>query len=214
MIMFFRTVGTAIKDTLNTAAATRYRVIGYQKQTESAKETSTLRTVQVYYTSGDFPKSSGSINGPVKHNMVFGVELTVAIKAQADLAVLGDSNASPAAISAALAGVKESSELADQNMDEFVDVIWQVLMDARNQDFSPEDPTLENQISNRWIESVRKGSPEAKGSLLILTAVMNLGVSAQEQVVGEIGVPLEDIDTTIEQDGDPNLNTGITVTPP
>ncbi len=213
MTMLFRTVCDAIKSTLNTAAAGRYLTIGYQRQTKAAEEIANLKTVQVFYNSGEFPESGGSRSGPVHHNATYTIWLSVSVGAVADVAVLEAPGSTEAQISAALLAAQESSEVADKQMDELIEIVWKILMDARNQDFEPANSALRYQVSNRWISNIRKGQPQEEGSYFLLTAEMNLSLTIREDVVGEATTTgLEGIDTVIEQDGDPNINTGVNVT--
>jgi hypothetical protein len=204
--MNFRTVKTAIVNLLGVSAAGRYRTIGYQKQAESAEGIlDSNRTVQVFYSEGKFPKSAGSLNGPVAHEVTILIQLAVAKSAGCDLSVIEDENSTPAQIAAAIAAMQPAAELADESLDELVDVVYQVLMDAAI------DLSLIAPISNKWIESIRKDQPLPRGDLVVLTGEMMLTFRVTEELTGAALTPGQSIDTEVEFDEDETGKAGVDV---
>lgn len=206
--MQFITVKDAITTTLGAAAADRFRTIGYQSQSTGATEIKgNNRSVRVYYSSGDFPKNAGSINGPTQHDITFSIELAVAEPAKADLTVLDDENASAAAKATALLNAREADQEADASFDELADIVYQILMDSRNQEYG-----LTNQVANRWVSGMQKDQIGRQGALVTITGVIRLGLRVSEDVVGATGDTLIDIDTAIKVENQPAI-AGVIVPP-
>lgn len=185
--MAFRIVKDAIvNNVLGPAEAGRYQTIGYQRQVKDAAGVlDNSRLVQLYYSGGSFPKSSGPNTGPTMHDMSFSVELTVAKAAAGDLSVINNPSSTPAQIAAALLAFNESAALADASLDELFDIVYQVLMDGRNIDFGLPVGT----IANRWVDQLDKDLTEPRGLYVVLTGSMRLTCRAAEEILGTIGVP-------------------------
>jgi len=202
--MNFITIKQSIIDILIAAEAGRYRTVGNQQQTKAAEEVrNTKRQVAVYYSRGDFSKSSGRPTGPVQHDITFRIELTVSKSANADLTVLNNPASTPAQIATALAAAQTAAEAADQSMDEFWSIIYLELMDGRNVDMQLPVGT----ISSRWIDSFQKDEPRPRGDLVVLTGIANLTLRTAEQIPGEIGTPGANIiEKTLDiKDNIPNI---------
>lgn len=202
-MMNFRTINSAIIGILGAAAAGRFTVVGYARQVKHAGGP----LVQSYYKMGKFPKSSGRRTASKQHDMTFSIGLTVSSPAKADLAAINNPNATPVQIAAALNGVQEAAAVADFTFDELADTVFQILLDARNQDLGQAIGV----ISNLWINSIEKNEPEPAGSLVVLTGVIELECSTVETVVGDEGVASESISTVLDLHGDNTEKTGVTV---
>lgn len=203
-MMAFRTLKDSIVTILGNAEAGRYTTVGFQRQSSAGDEINASRRVAVYFNSGEFPKSSGRYTGTVMHDTTFTIELSVAAAAKVDLSTLDNPASTAPQRAAALAALQESAKLADDDWDELLDIIFQVLMDARNVDFG----LSVGDVSNRWIPRAQKDAPVPRGEFVMLTGRVTLEARVAEEVVGDTGTPGTDYDVTIEQDGDPNLNTG------
>ena len=135
MTMQFRTVKAAVVNILGLAAAGRFRVVGYKPRAMAAEEANdSLRTVQVFYSDGRFPKSGGGSLGPVLHDVTLKIDLAVACAAKGNLSVLENPAATAVQLAAALDTFQESADLADSTMDTLIDVVYQILMDGENLD--------------------------------------------------------------------------------
>ena len=208
--MNFRTIRDAIITTLGTGAAGNFRVVGFQKQAEAAEQNiDTDRSVQVFYDSGEFPKSSGSLSGNVMHDMTFALELTAAKASAVDLTVLENPASTPAQIQAAFAAKQNAADLADKSLDEMIDLIYQVLMDARQQNFG-----LSFEVADRWIDDVRKNRPITYGQYVVISGVAQLTCAIDEQASGDDGVLVEDMDFDIPIKDDPVGKAGVLVEQP
>lgn len=201
-MMLFRVVKANLGTILADAAAGRYRVVGHQKQGTGADEVLGLnRRVMVYYDAGQFPKDKSPMSGPFTHDMTFGMLLTVAEQAQADLAVLNDPESTPVQRQAASAAKLDADALADASMDELFDIVYQILMDARNIDIGFDKPLP---VSNRWVESFQKADPLPDGQYVTLEGTIQFTCRAQEAVTGDAGTagtaPLTE--QRIDLDGD------------
>jgi hypothetical protein len=210
MTMQFRAVKAAIVSTLGAAEAGRFRTIGYQSQSQAAESIKgSLRSVRVYYNSGAFPKNSGSITGPNQHEVTFNIELAVSEPASADLAVLENDASTEPAKAAALLAAREADDLADESFDELADIVYQILMDARNFEFG-----LDNQVANRWVGSINKDSIGRQGGLITVTGSISLTLRVAEDIVGDPGVGLDGVDSTIRvEDQEPVTGVKTVLTP-
>lgn len=209
MTMQFRLNRDAIESILVAAEAGRYQTVGFQRQNVSADEIlDNLRKITVYYSSGLFPKSSGSLVGPTQHDQTFNIDFMASKAAEGDLDVLQNPASTPSQIATALSQFAEASKLVNESIDELIDIAYQVLMDARNIDFGLAPGT----IANRWINNIQKNDPLPQGEYVILTASMQLTCRSVEVVTGDPGVSgLKIFDTVIDLEGDDIEKTGITV---
>ena len=211
-MMNFRSIKSAIVTLLGSAAAGRYRTIDFKAdKTGAGGVVNSDRSVQVYNTSGDFPQNAGSPSGPVMHDVVVKIELMASAKAQGDLATLSDATASEADRAIALTAFQDATLVADDSIDELINIIYQILMDAENLDLGYDDP-----ISDRWVPSWNKADPIQEGELVTFLASMNLTYRIDEQLTGATPTPAtpdEAVDTNIEitQDDEDDMQDGAAV---
>jgi len=188
-------IRTAILSVLDAAAAGRFTVEGFQRQSHAAEEL-TLRHVTVFYRQGQFDKSrSGWVQGPFRHNMTFSVELALAAPARMDLTIINDDTATPQTRMSALAASIEAAANADALWDELAGIIWDILIDPRNL-------SLGLPISDRWIPSIRKENPAPRGEFVLLTGSMDYTCEGVETPSGETGIAGAGIDLTQDQTAD------------
>jgi hypothetical protein len=194
MTMNFRTIKSSLITILGNAEAGRYRTIGYQRQGQSADENlNNERSVQVFYNQGEFPRSAGSMSGEVMHGLTFAVQMTVATPAKGDLSVIDNDSATQVDVANAIDAIQDSQQLADDSMDEFIDILYQVLMDAENVDVGLDI----GDVSNRWVDNVQKDQPIKSGQYVVLTGSMQFTCSCDEEVTGDSGTAGNAIDTEI-----------------
>ena len=181
----------------------QFRVIGYQRQAEDAV-TALSASVQVFYNSGNFPKSGGGFVSEAKHNAQFRIEMTVAKKAKGDLVGL-ESATTETQAATALATFFEAANAVDTAIDQLWSDVWNILMDADHETYGLPIGAL----SSRWIESFLKDQPSPKGEIVVLTANCTLSCSVDEAVIGITGVPGNNYDITLTDiNGDTEQKTG------
>ena len=203
--MNFETLKASIVELLGNAAAGSFRVIGYQKQAQSAESVKDLdRSVQVFYKQGVFPKSAGSINGPVQHDMVFHIILTVSSASKGNLAALNDPNSTIPDLKYALSHLRLAEENADELFDSLSRIVYQILMDARNVDLGIQPI----RVGSRWVETIIKDEVLIRGALVIQSGALRLTARMPEELSGDSGEMIEVIDDGIEIDGDPTVQAG------
>ena len=209
MTMIFRQVKESlINSVIGPAAAGRFRLTGFQNQTNDASEVlGSNRLVQIYYKQGTFSKIKGRMTGPVQHDMIFQLDLTVSTGFVGDVSVINNPSSTQAQLAAALAAFQEASGKADESVDELFDILYQIIMDGRNVYLGLD----KNVIGERWLSELQKDQPIERGEYAVLTASMQLTVSAGETVDGDTGLPADTIQNTIALDGD-TAETGVTVT--
>jgi hypothetical protein len=207
--MTFITVAQNITSILGSAAAGRYKVIGYQSQSDDASEyKNNNRLVRVYYSEGTYPRNSGGISGPVMHDATFDIELSVTMSAEGDLATLNDPLSTPLQLQTALAGVKTAEQSANESWDELYNIVFGVIMDARNVDLG----MSVGDIADRWIAQSKKDEPLRVGGLVMITGIAQLEVRIDEPILGETGTASGKIyDTTIDVENDDNERTGVSI---
>lgn len=183
-MMMFRTVRDALVTTLGDGAESRFRVIGYQRQSKNADEVlSNDRLVQVYFSDGAFPKSAGRMRGSKTHDLSIEIDMSASAPAQGDLGVLDSDTATAIQKAAALAAIREAAEVADLQVDELIDAVYQILMDARNERLG----LPVGDVSSRWIPTIQKDTIVERGDLVVKTANMKYTCRVQESVLGDIG---------------------------
>jgi hypothetical protein len=202
-MMNFRTIKQAVIDLLGTSAAGRYRTIGFQEQGKAATEIEDDdRSVEVYYSAGGFPKSKGSLTGPVQHDITFRVDMSASKASVVDLAVLNNDLSTPAQKATALSARQEAAKLADDSLDELFDIVYQVLMNAENVDLGLSFP-----VYNRWVNNFQKSDPILRGDLVVLTASIMLDCSIDERLDGDEGTAgsvgdIHDVELDIRDEND------------
>lgn len=206
MAMNFETIKAAIVQIYGDAEAGRYKTVGYQRQSKAAAEVlGDNRFIQVFYFSGDFPKSAAGQSGTKQHECTYRIELTAAASSKVDLTVFADGTEVQKA--AALLAHLEATEEADKSIDELIRIAYQVIMDNENFDLGLPVGT----ISNRWVNNIQKDTPPNQGEYVIITASMSLTLKTTEEVTGDIGVtpdPVE-MDTTIKYQEEQEDKTGV-----
>ncbi len=195
-MMNFIKIKTSIVAILVAAAGGQYEVVGAQRQREGAQDINQLKKVAVYFLDDDFDVNSGSPNGDVQSDPTYQIELKVSEKGK-----IIDPN-DPASL--------ESAEfIADAQLDSFFDLIYQILMDARNMDLGQPIGI----VSKRFIKSIRKGKISADGETVTIVGTMNLTCHTAESVSGDEGEAGVGNTSTIEANEDDFAKTGITVEP-
>ena len=183
-MMNFRIVKQALIDTLGDAAAERFHVIGYQRQNKSSSQVkNNLRMVQCYFSEGNFPKSAGRMRGHKTHDLQIEIDLSASAAATGDLSILDNPAATAIQKAAAMAAVQEAAHNADVLIDELIEYVYQIIMDARNENLGIETGL----ISNRWISRIQKDTLLERGDLVVKTANLRYECRVQEDVLGDIG---------------------------
>jgi len=198
--MQFRRIRDSVRRTLFQHAHGEFNVVGFQKRGKGASWTVNKgRLVEVYFTRGTFPKTGGSVNGPNKHNISIRIDLTVSQPAKGDIDTIKNPAASADEIARALSDMKEADLLADESMDELFELVYNILMDARNETFD----LKKGQLASRWVSDLTKDDPISRGNYTILTGNCLLTCTASEQVEGYKGVEVDpNIDVTLELETD------------
>ena len=208
MTMKYIAVKNALQQLLIDNANGQFQVVGAQKQEKSAEEfKGTSRMVEVYFKRGNFPKIKGRYLGPVTNEAEFAIEFTVSAPSRGDLSVLDDPEASVASKQAALAGVKEASFEADNEIDELISIVWDILMGAENEDLG-----LTGIVSSRWVDEAVKNDPNPRGSLVVLNGAMPYSCNVLETPPGETPLDSEGISLENDINEDDNQKAGISVT--
>jgi hypothetical protein len=206
MSMMFRQLKASLVALLEVHAAGRFRVFASQRQGKRAEEfVGTGRTVRVYYADGSFPESSGSMGGPMDHSVTMTLELLVVEPATVDLAVLEGTATTAQQRIAALSAGSFAADRADDHFDEFVDILFQIIMDARNQDLGMAKYT----VGSRWINSVVKRDVQPAGEFVLLAGEMRFTASVTETVTGETPIDCDIINGDINIKDDSVQKTGI-----
>lgn len=183
-MMSFRDIKIALQALLDEQAESRFRVVGFQRQSKSADETlNNDRLVQIYYSEGDFPKSAGRNKGSKSHDLTIDIDLTASATASVDTSILDSTTATAIQKAAALAELKEAAEEADTKIDELIDAVWNILTDIRNYDLGLEIGA----VSSPWITKITKDTLLERGDLVVKTANMKYTCRVQEYVLGTTG---------------------------
>ena len=180
--MQFEKIRDSLISHLGSKQGTNWKTIGYPEKDQSAEENNTLRTVQVYYNTGEFPKGGSSLVGPVRHNMSFSIMLTIAVASVGDVEALNAAE-DATAYAAALATFSASEDLADKEIDEFMRTIYQVVMSADFQNLGLD--STQPRVSNRWIASFKKELPKRHGNFTTSRSLLTLEAQTPEYIPGQ-----------------------------
>jgi len=198
--VIFQDIRDSIRRVLAQNANGEFDLIGAQKRGKSAEEVKDQnRLVEVYYYRGEFPKSGGTLLGPNRHDWQFRIDFTVATASKGDIATIEDPGSSAAQVARAIRDMKESELSADDSLDDLFSRIYQILMDARHENFDLPTGT----IASRWVSSLSKDEPIERGNFTILTGSCILSGTTSEPVDGLIGVkagPVLDVGVETETD--------------
>jgi len=188
-MMMFRVLKKNLVTILGRFADGRFAVVDHMNRSTGASELlKEKRRVQVFFGNGDFSKGMAGLAGPVQHEITYQVTLSLTAQAEGNLAAMnteGDDSASRAIRKAAIAQFYTASSMADQDMDEFLEQVYQILMDGRNVDIDTEGPPY--LVSNRWVESIDRFEPVSQGDTVVITATVNYTCQAIEEVPGDTG---------------------------
>lgn len=209
-MMIFRTIRDAVRSLLAQNANGEFNLIGAQKRGKGASEIDGKnRLVEVYYNRGDFPKGAGGLFGPTKHDITFRIDLTVSAKAKYDMDTIDDPLSTAAEVSRAIAAGKASEQEADDKADELFELVYQILMDARNDSFGLPLGT----VASRWVSGLTKDEPNRDGNRTIITGTMLLTCTTSEPVEGLQGVEIQEpvMDTTLDLETDEAGKSGVQV---
>jgi hypothetical protein len=208
-IMLFRQVASALtNEVLGPKALGRFEIIGHQRQVRAA-ESDLKKLVQVFYQSGQISTRGSGINGPKQHDMTFIIEMTVAAAASTDLYTINNDESTEDERGQAIRNSLEATERADKALDELIDIVWNILEDARNIDLGMPVGT----VANRSVNQIEKDEPEMEGGeYVILTGKMILTARVAETIHGDKGVSGEKtFETTLDIEGDDIEKTGADV---
>ncbi|RKY06726.1 MAG: hypothetical protein DRP56_06890 [Planctomycetota bacterium] len=173
--MLFEQVRDKIEALLLANQGTLFRtIVGQRERVDSAEVKDGLRSLQVFYESGEYSDSKSG-KQTKEHDCEYRLEYKLSRAARVDLSVLDNDSATPAQLQAALLAADEGSTLADKAMDEFRRIISQILLDPKNRalGFTVTPGTrgqLNYTVSRPKLERFRKNQPLQKGGLIVLTA--------------------------------------------
>ena len=185
--MVFEQVRDALEALLIANQGALFRTIGEQKQSTDAEQVKgNLRTVQVFYSEGNYPKGKSS-RQLLSHEITIQLLYTASSPAKVDLSVLNDPESSASAKQAALLAASEGSRLTDRLMDELRRIVTQIIMSPINQDLG----MAKYVVSNTWLNNFRKSQPINKGNLFLLTGSETLTCLVNETLIGEVGTAQE-----------------------
>lgn len=204
--MSFRVIKSSIVSILKTARdaggiyAGKYSVIGFQKEIQSAEEVEgNNRTVQVYYDAGSFDGAPNNIN---KHDMTFKFDLTVGSSGKIDLSGL-ESATSDAQRATIISNAQEALSVADDSLDEFIEIVFQVLMAGDNIRLGVDEESTGVLANTRMVKNVQKNEPVPKGEYAIVSATLTMACESSEELISTTEVEATDIKTDFEiQDDD------------
>lgn len=186
--MNFRIITRQLIQILGDSAEGRFTVTGYQRQGLAASQVRSQGNVQVFFGQGDFPKSGGRAYGATAHEMTFGIKITASGACKANLAAINNPAATPDQISSALAAMTVAEFEADANADAVFELVYQILMDARNADLG----LPVGMVADRWVTQLKKEDPEPRGTLVTISGMASYTCKTVEDIRGDAAVALTD----------------------
>lgn len=177
------TVLNAVVSLLNTQAAGRFNVIGYQVQKKSADTINDNPLVQCIIDSARVDFSRSSRNGPKEHECNIKIIFTVAQPAKLDLATLQDPNSTAVQRAIVLQNLINPAQEAAQKIYDAWSAVFEILDDARNLYLGLPD----HSISDKSYSDFKLDEPPPRGGLGILTAISVLSFRIKEAQLGDLG---------------------------
>lgn len=204
--MQFQNVQSALVTALGNDAAGRFRTIGYKDQEIGQNEiVSNDKLVSVYYSKGSLNESRSGRNGPADHECSFNIELKLSQPAKVDISTLEDSGSTDNERKIALAALQDAKNLANSNLDDFINIIFGILTDNRNSFLG----LSKNVFANRWISNIQKEDPMYFGDSLICSATLTYTCDVIETFIGDSGSSGDVIDLTMKLNEESTAQTGV-----
>lgn len=195
-MMNFRTIKTNIITLLAAAAAGRYDTLQAPRQKQGSEDINRLKKVIVYLSTDDFLSNKGTTNGELQSSPTYKILLQVSAN-------------STYADGADPSSLVDAEILADNQIDELIEIVFQIIMDARNMDLG----MAIGQVNNRYIKNVTKGDPARDGDTVTVVASMDLSLNTPEDVLGETGTVGTTVKSSLDISGDDVQKTAIDVEP-
>ena len=186
--MRLQAIKQAILTTLGAGAGGQFRVVGYGQRSQDELTVKGLsRSVQVVYTSGEFPRSSNSLYDPACHKMTYSILLTVSAPCYVDVATLESPSATAGQRAAALAAIQQAEFIADRDLDDLWARVFDVLMSGLNIDFG-----LSYTVGSRELNNYTKRAPKHNGQYVVAQASCDLMCQIDEPAPGAEPLAAED----------------------
>lgn len=172
-----------IVNLLTAQAASRFQVVGFQRQKKPAETKIDNVLVQCWIDSASIDWSRCARNGPKEHEVRIKVQFTVAQPASGDIATLVDSNSSDAQRATALANLTAADQETSAALYAAWSAVFEIFDDARNQTFG----LPKGSISDKSFSDFRQDEPPSRGGLVVNTATATLEFRVKEAQLGEAG---------------------------
>lgn len=183
----------------------RFRTVTEQRQSSDSKEhKGLLRSVQIFYSEGDFGNNSDDQNK--EHEATFLIQYAAVASHKVDLSVLDNENSTADEYAAALAGIQTGEYLANRSLDELRRMIVQILLDPINKEFG-----MGYDVSSPRMNNFRKDQVINKGSIFEVSGNERFTAIVTETFAGETpttaaNLPLNIASKFVNPDGDPDIS--------
>ena len=209
-MMYFQTVKAAIQTLLiSQATAGRFTVRTYQqakREAETIKEYN--RQATVFYKSGNFAPGSRPGSGVTQHDMTFQVEMAVAAASSVDLRTLDDPESTNQQRQSALGAFLDAGQHADNLMDDFWNVLWNILQDPLNGDLGLPPGSVADIPGSVRVNDFEKSDVGRDGQYAALVGTFTFKVRCTEKPAGDqTNQPLNTIESDIQPSSD--IQTGV-----
>jgi len=183
-------------DLLGAQAATRFIVIGFQRQKRAAESAGDTALVQCWIDSAQIDWDRSPRNGPFEWNVRVEVQFIIAQPATLDIATIQDPSSTSRERTAALLALVEPAQNAANALYLAWGAVSEIFEDARNEDLGLPD----NAISDKSYSDFQQDKLPPRGGKAILTATSFLEFRVKEAQLGDLGIePDETIyDNTLE----------------
>jgi hypothetical protein len=193
----FRAASHAVAQLLKDGANGEFVVIDHEPFPGDAKDyIGKNRTVRVFYSGGKFDNHA---RNRYDHEFEVSVEMCVTAEAETDLTTLMDESASQIELAAAMASMRTSAAIADEQFDELLGLVMDILGDPANQWLQLEKYRIKG---NDFIE-VKKDRLLPFGEYAVITGVLVLGITVVEKLQTSVRPSIREEDTlVIKGEGD------------
>lgn len=192
----FIEVSQAVADLLSSNANGEFKVIDHEPFPSDVKDyTGKERTIRVFYSGGKFDNHT---RNRYDHTFELNIEMCVTAQAETDLDTLMNSNATQVQLAVAMASMRPSASIVDQQFNELLGMVMDILGDPVNQWLGLE----KYRVKGMDFEEVKKDRLLPFGEYAILTGVLVLGITVVENLQTSVVPVVRDEDTLqIEGEG-------------
>lgn len=177
-MMEFRALKKAVTALLGDSSQGEFKVVGYEPFPQDAADYKGKdRTVRVFYPGGEF---SNQASEQYDHEFKLAVELCVTAAAESDLDTLMNGDATQQELAYAMASMRDSADIVDDQFDELLDLVFNVLASPANKWLG----LAKYRVKEASIQALKKNRLLPFGEHAVLTGSVVFNIKMVEKAKG------------------------------